>query len=114
MCLFKLPFALASEASRTLSLYLWPGLTCCTRVATAALSQDANKFIDEQAPWKVRKTGPEGEERAGTILYNLLEAIRRAAILYQPVTPIGAAKMLDALKVPDMPEAREFTALYDP
>ncbi|KAG5188468.1 tRNA synthetases class I (M)-domain-containing protein, partial [Tribonema minus] len=79
-----------------------------------ALVQDGNKYIDEQAPWKVRKTGPEGEARAGTILYCLLEVIRRAAILYQPVTPLGAAKMLDALRVPDTPAARGFAALYDP
>jgi methionyl-tRNA synthetase len=73
-----------------------------------AAQQDANKYIDEQAPWKLRKAGPEGEARAATVLWTLLEAIRRIAILYQPVVPLGATRMLDQLQVPADDAARSF------
>jgi len=34
-----------------------------------------------------------------TVLYTLAEAIRRLAIMIQPVTPDAAARMLDQLKI---------------
>lgn len=58
---------------------------------------DANAYIDEQAPWKLKKENP---ERMQTVLYVLAEAIRCLAIAVQPVIPVGSAKMLDQLKVP--------------
>jgi methionyl-tRNA synthetase len=80
---------------------------------TSSVSQqDANKYIDEQAPWKLRKAGPEGEARANTVLWTLLEAIRRIAILYQPVVPLGATRMLDQLQVPADDAARSFEVCH--
>jgi methionyl-tRNA synthetase len=67
---------------------------------------DANRYVDEQAPWALRKTDP---ARMGTVLYVLAEVIRHLAILVQPVVPQAAAKLLDQLAVP--PDRRDFAAL---
>ncbi|MDA1311435.1 MAG: methionine--tRNA ligase [Proteobacteria bacterium] len=56
-----------------------------------------NRYIDEQAPWALRKTDP---ERMATVLYTLLEVVRRLAIVMQPVVPGSAGRMLDQLSVP--------------
>ncbi len=54
-------------------------------------------YIDNSAPWKLKKENP---ERMNTVLYVLADIIRCLAISVQPVTPEGAGKMLDQLKVP--------------
>lgn len=56
----------------------------------------ANKYIDETAPWVLAKdeaTMP----RLATVLYNLLECVRIAAVLLIPFIPDSAAKILDML-----------------
>lgn len=60
--------------------------------------KDANKYIDEMAPWVLRKTDP---ERMATVLYVIMEVLRHVAILYQPIIPTSANKILDLLAVPD-------------
>ena len=65
-----------------------------------------NRYIDEQAPWTLRKTDP---ERMATVLYTLLEVIRHLAILMQPVVPGSANIMLDQLVV--AADARDFAHL---
>jgi methionyl-tRNA synthetase len=67
---------------------------------------DANRYVDAQAPWTLRKTDP---LRMATVLYVLAETIRRLALLVQPVMPDSAAKMLDQLAVPA--DARDFARL---
>jgi methionyl-tRNA synthetase len=67
---------------------------------------DANRYVDEQAPWALAKTD---KPRMGTVLYVLAEAIRHIAILVQPVVPEAAAKLLDQLAV--APDRRDFAAL---
>ncbi len=67
---------------------------------------DANKYVDEQAPWTLRKTDP---ARMATVLYVLAEVIRQLAIVIQPFMPGSMAKLLDQLAVPA--EARSFAAL---
>jgi methionyl-tRNA synthetase len=59
---------------------------------------DANRYVDEQAPWALRKTDP---ARMGTVLYVLTETIRRLAILTQPLMPDASAKILNQLAVPN-------------
>ncbi len=66
----------------------------------------ANRYVDEQAPWALRKTDP---ERMATVLYVLAEVIRRLAILLQPVMPGSAAAILDQIAV--SPDARSFEGL---
>ena len=77
--------------------------------AVWAVIGDANRYVDEQAPWSLRKTDP---ARMGTVLYVLTEVIRQLAILTQPVVPTAAAKLLDQLCVPE--DQRDFLALATP
>jgi methionyl-tRNA synthetase len=67
---------------------------------------EGNRYVDEQAPWTLRKTD---FARMGTVLYVLAETLRHLAILVQPVMPDSAAKLLDQLAVPA--DRRDFTAL---
>ncbi len=67
---------------------------------------DANRYVDEQAPWALRKTDT---KRMGTVLYVLAEVIRHLAILIQPVMPSAGSRLLDQLAVPA--GERDFAAL---
>jgi len=66
----------------------------------------ANRYVDEQAPWALRKTD---QARMGTVLYVVAEVVRRIAILIQPFMPESAGKLLDQLAVG--PDARRFANL---
>lgn len=57
----------------------------------------ANKYIDEQAPWTLRKTD---FHRMEVVLYTVVEALRYLGILLQPMIPHTAEKLLNALSVP--------------
>jgi methionyl-tRNA synthetase len=65
---------------------------------------DANRYVDAQAPWALRKTDA---ARMETVLYVLAETIRRVALLVQPVMPEAGSKILDQLAVAG--DARDFT-----
>jgi methionyl-tRNA synthetase len=67
---------------------------------------DANRYVDEQAPWSLRRSDP---ARMRTVLFTLAETIRHLAILSQPFVPASAARLLDQLAVPS--ESRSFAAL---
>ena len=64
--------------------------------AVWAVIGDANRYVDEQAPWALRKTDP---ARMATVLYTLAETVRIIAILLQPFMPDAMARMLDQLAV---------------
>lgn len=55
-----------------------------------------NQYIDESAPWVLKKTD---ETRMHAVLYTLAEALRLIAIYLQPFMPQSSAKMLDQLEV---------------
>ena len=55
-----------------------------------------NAYVDEQAPWALKKTDP---ERMKAVLQTLFLAIRDLAIAIQPVVPEKAAAVLDQLGV---------------
>jgi methionyl-tRNA synthetase len=67
---------------------------------------EANRYVDEQAPWVLSRSDP---ARMRTVLYTLAETLRHLAILAQPFVPGTAGKLLDQLAVPE--GARDFTAL---
>jgi methionyl-tRNA synthetase len=67
---------------------------------------EANRYVDEQAPWSLRRTDP---TRMRTVLYTLAEVIRYLAILMQPFVPSAAGRLLDQLSI--APDARSFAAL---
>ncbi|MGD9535830.1 MAG: methionine--tRNA ligase [Alphaproteobacteria bacterium] len=69
----------------------------------------ANRYVDEQAPWALRKTDP---ARMATVLYVLAETIRRLAVLSQPFMPGASARILDQLAVGR--EARDFIDAFSP
>ena len=68
-----------------------------------------NKYVDSQAPWNLHKEGK--KERLGTVLYTLLEAMRKTALCLWPVMPASATAMLEQLgqtTPPDSPPTRAF------
>jgi methionyl-tRNA synthetase len=67
---------------------------------------DANRYVDEQAPWVLRRTD---EARMRTVLYTLAEVIRHLGILTQPFIPAAAGKLLDQLAVAEV--ERGFAAI---
>jgi len=67
----------------------------------------ANRYVDEQAPWALRRSDP---QRMQTVLYTLAEVLRRLGILVQPFVPGAAAALLDQLAVPV--DARSFGDLW--
>ncbi len=62
------------------------------------LLRRANKYIDETTPWVLAKD-PAKADRLGTVLYNLLEAIRFAAIVLGAYLPETSEKILRQLNV---------------
>jgi methionyl-tRNA synthetase len=67
---------------------------------------EANRYVDEQAPWALRRTDP---ARMATVLYTLAEVLRHLGILTQPFVPGAAGALLDQLAVPG--DARRFADL---
>jgi methionyl-tRNA synthetase len=59
---------------------------------------EANRYVDEMAPWSLRKTDL---ERMAAVLWVLAETIRQVAIVIQPVMPTAAAAILDQLRIPE-------------
>ena len=56
----------------------------------------ANKYIDETTPWTLAKDEA-NKERLGTVMYNLLEAIRWGAVMLLPLLPTTANEVLGML-----------------
>ena len=67
-----------------------------------------NQYVDEQAPWTLKKTDP---KRMVAVLQTLFIAIRDLALAIQPVIPEKSAAVLDALGLPQ--ERRDYQALAD-
>lgn len=60
------------------------------------LLKRCNKYIDETTPWVLGKDESK-KDRLATVLYNLLESIRFAAVLLSSYMPETAEKILDEL-----------------
>jgi len=67
---------------------------------------DANRYIDYQAPWALKKADP---GRMHTVLYVLAETLRYVGILAQPLMPMAADKLLNFLAI--SPHKRTFKNL---
>ena len=67
-----------------------------------------NQYVDEQAPWTLRKENP---ERMVAVLMTLLHCVRDLAVAVRPVVPGSIDRLLDQMGVE--PEARDFAALDD-
>lgn len=67
-----------------------------------------NQYVDDQAPWALRKTDP---DRMRAVLTLLFRCVRDLAIAVRPVVPDSADKLLEQMGVED--DARDFAALAD-
>ena len=67
-----------------------------------------NAYIDEQAPWTLRKTDPARMER---VLATLCGCIRDLAVAISPVIPSASRQILDSLSIPE--DGRTYAALQE-
>ena len=67
-----------------------------------------NQYVDEQAPWALRKSDP---ERMKVVLMTLFRQVRALAIAVRPVVPSSIDRLLDQMGI--APEERDFAALED-
>ena len=66
----------------------------------------ANKYIDETTPWSLAKDEA-NKARLGTVMYNLMEAIRQGAVMLAPFIPATAEEILNELGT----DKRDFASL---
>jgi len=59
---------------------------------------DVNKYVDESAPWTLAKE--KNEERLGTVLWTIVQAIGAVTILIYPFMPESAEKIWERLGCP--------------
>ncbi len=73
---------------------------------------EANKYLEDQAPWKMVKTDLQG---AGRVLSTAVEVLRIAAILLSPVMPFKMAELLKRLGVEKISfeDAHNFRVLHE-
>lgn len=67
-----------------------------------------NQYVDEQAPWTLRKTDP---ARMEAVLMTLFRVVRDLAIAVRPVVPTAIDRLLDQMGV--AADARAYSALAD-
>ena len=67
-----------------------------------------NQYVDEQAPWTLRKTDP---ERMEAVLMTLFRCVRDLAIAVRPIVPDSANRLLDQLGIGQ--DGRDYAALED-
>ena len=67
-----------------------------------------NQYVDEQAPWALKKTD---EARMQAVLLTLFRQIRKLAIAVRPVVPEAIDRLLDQMGVE--PEARDYAHIAD-
>jgi methionyl-tRNA synthetase len=65
------------------------------------LVRGLNKYIDTQAPWSLHKEN--NGSRLATVMYSVLECMRKVAVHLWPVMPEAASAMLAQLGVTDSP-----------
>ena len=82
--LLKVRLSVETQALHTMLADIW------------AVVGDCNRYVDEQAPWVLKKTD---HGRMRTVLYVLAEVIRVIALMAQPVMPGSMDKMLSQLKI---------------
>jgi methionyl-tRNA synthetase len=67
-----------------------------------------NQYVDDQAPWALRKNDP---ARMEAVLMTLLRCVRSLAIAVRPVVPTAIDRLLDQMGISI--EARDYAALTD-
>ncbi|MBS7668817.1 methionine--tRNA ligase [Croceicoccus gelatinilyticus] len=67
-----------------------------------------NQYVDEMAPWALRKTDP---DRMQDVLMTLFKVVRDLAIAVRPVVPSSIDKLLDQMGI--AADARDYAALQE-
>ncbi|PLK25865.1 methionine--tRNA ligase [Novosphingobium sp. TH158] len=67
-----------------------------------------NQYVDEQAPWTLKKTDP---DRMAVVLLTLFRAVRELAIAVRALVPASADRLLDQMGVPA--DERNYAAYDD-
>jgi methionyl-tRNA synthetase len=62
------------------------------------VARAGNRYADQQAPWKLRKTDP---DRMRTSLYVLIELVRKISVALEPVVPASAQAVFQQVNVPE-------------
>jgi len=70
-------------------VHLRDGLNVAMSVARAA-----NRYLDEQAPWKRIKTDREG---AATTVYTMIQVLNGLKVLFAPYVPFSSQKLHELL-----------------
>ncbi len=70
--------------------------------------RDANRYVDEKAPWTLKKTNP---PLMNAVLYILADTLRHLAIVLSPFMPYASDELLDQLAVPK--SERNFACIGD-
>jgi methionyl-tRNA synthetase len=69
--------------------------------AFLGLAEDGNRFLDERAPWKLRKTDLKA---CGSALHGALQYLPPLSVLAEPFIPGLAAKLREMLNLPPRPK----------
>ncbi|MDO9556660.1 MAG: methionine--tRNA ligase [Coriobacteriia bacterium] len=77
--------------------------------ATWDVIKDANRYIENQAPWNLAKS-EETAGRLGAVIYNALEAVRIAALFTAPVMPSTSAEVWVRLGLGDITVVTDIAA----
>jgi methionyl-tRNA synthetase len=75
------------------------------------LVRRANQYVDECEPWKLNGQ-KDARERLGTVLYNLVEAVRVLTIWCEPFMPVFPARVWEQLDVSPAMRTWESTAIW--
>ncbi|MEL7564591.1 MAG: methionine--tRNA ligase [Dehalobacterium sp.] len=70
----------------------------------------ANKYIDDAAPWSLNKD-PNGREKLGTVLYNMVEVLRLTTIMCSPFMPLLPEKVWSQLGIERQKEIQGWNSL---
>jgi methionyl-tRNA synthetase len=98
-----------NDASRTLLPKAFEQLSFSTGIEDWLRAVYAcNQYVDEQAPWALKKSDP---DRMRVVLTILFQQLRTLAIAIQPVTSEKAAALLDQLGIPE--NERTYAAIDD-
>ncbi|MFH1247086.1 MAG: methionine--tRNA ligase, partial [Candidatus Micrarchaeota archaeon] len=72
--------------------------------ATWDIVKEANKLVNDTAPWKLAKEGKQQE--VDDVMYELCEALRISSILLSPFIPRSSEKLFNALGLKDVKTAK--------
>ncbi len=74
------------------------------------LVRRSNKYIDENTPWALAKDESK-KERLGTVIYNLIEAIRFISVMLQPYMPRTPERIWPQLRIAERKDLQSFESL---